>query len=70
VTPVEQLPFDKIEVQEEGAWRAITLEQWLKTDSMKRIDQIMRGEVQFSLKGQKIPTAAALAALKGRARGS
>jgi hypothetical protein len=63
---MEQLPFDKVEIKEGGAWATVGLDDWLKTECTARVEQIMGGLVQFTKDGQKVPTAAAIAALKNR----
>lgn len=57
------LPFDKIEVEENGAWHALTLEQWMTGEIAKRVDQIVKKKARFTNEGKPVPTSLALAAI-------
>ena len=63
---MDELPFDKLEVKANGGWRAVAVDEWLKMDCAKRVDQIMAGEVQFTKGGQRVMTTTALAAIRKR----
>ena len=63
---MEELPFDKLEVKHNGAWKATPVEEWLKTDCAHRVEQIMAGDVQFTKGGSRVMTTTALAAIKKR----